>query len=370
MTASFPPATLSPADEVTPMIDRNGVPKLMIRDLWKVYGPGTKRLFSGRTTPPTEQDLIEHGVFAAVRNASFDVWPGELITVMGLSGSGKSTLLRAISRLIEPDFGKVMLDNEDLLAASPKRLIDLRRHRMGMVFQNYALLPHRTVLENVALPLEVRGEGKGKREERAREMIELVGLKDRIDHFPTQLSGGQQQRVGIARSLAVDPDVWFLDEPFSALDPLIRNELQGELLRLQGIVRKTILFVTHDFDEAVRLANRIVIMEGGRIAQIGTPEDIVLNPMDAYIANFTKHVRRAEVVSVGSLATLLNGVTGIDTTVPAAARVIDVADRILASSGPVGVVGPDGTIIGTVTADAVISMLLERPSGAPRSKSA
>mgnify|MGYP003382089615 CR=1 FL=1 len=350
------------------MAERNGVPKLMIRDLWKVYGAGARRLFSERTLPPTEEDLVEHGVFAAVRNASFDLWPGELITVMGLSGSGKSTLLRAISRLVEPDFGSVMLDNEDLLAAPPKRLIDLRRHRMGMVFQNYALLPHRTVLENVALPLEVRGEGKVKREERAREMIELVGLEDRIDHFPKQLSGGQQQRVGIARSLAVDPDVWFLDEPFSALDPLIRNELQGELLRLQGIVQKTILFVTHDFDEAVRLANRIVIMEGGRIAQIGTPEDIVMNPMDAYIADFTKHVRRAEVVSIGSLATSVIGRPDFDTAVPAAARVIDVAERVLSNNGPVGVLGPDGTIIGSVTADAVISMLLERPAARVRSR--
>lgn len=346
------------------MAEHYGKPKLQIRDLWKIYGANADRVFAGRATPPSEDDLRRHQVFAAVKGASFDVWPGELITVMGLSGSGKSTLLRTISRLIEPSFGKVMLDDEDLLAASPERLIDLRRYRMGMVFQNYALLPHRTVLENVALPLEVRGEGKAKREERAREVIDLVGLGDRADHFPTQLSGGQQQRVGIARSLAVDPDVWFLDEPFSALDPLIRNELQGELLRLQEIVRKTILFVTHDFDEAVRLANRIVIMEGGRIAQIGTPEDIVLNPVDAYIADFTKHVRRAEVVSIGFLAKPMGELVGIDTTVPAGARVIDVADKILSATGAVGVVDTDDNVIGTVVSGAVINMLLERPAGA------
>ncbi|WP_413867416.1 ATP-binding cassette domain-containing protein [Albidovulum sp.] len=338
-------------------------PRLMVRDLWKVYGAGTGAFFAGRRIPPSDEELERNNLFAAVRGASFEVWPGELITVIGLSGSGKSTLVRAVSRLVEPDHGEVWLDDEDLLAASRGDLIRLRRHRMGMVFQNYALLPHRTVLENVALPLQVRGENRVKREKRARDMVELVGLKDRMTHFPSQLSGGQQQRVGIARSLAVDPDIWFLDEPFSALDPLIRHELQEELLRLQKIVRKTILFITHDFDEAVRLANRIIIMEGGRIAQIGTPEEIVLDPKDAYIANFTRNVRRADVISIGSLAKRAGGGAAIDTAVPAAARVIDVARKVLAAGGPVGVLGAHGALIGTVTADAVISVLLERPAG-------
>jgi glycine betaine/proline transport system ATP-binding protein len=172
-------------------------PKLAVRDLWKVYGGNTKALFSGRAAAPTDEELTKSGAFCAVRAASFDIWPGELVTVMGLSGSGKSTLLRTVSRLIEPSFGKVLLDDEDLLSASADRLINLRRHRMGMVFQNYALLPHRNVLENVALPLEVRGEVKRDREETARKMVELVGLSDRISHFPAQLSGGQQQRVGM-----------------------------------------------------------------------------------------------------------------------------------------------------------------------------
>jgi glycine betaine/proline transport system ATP-binding protein len=339
-------------------------PKLSIRDLWKVYGADADRIFAGRNTPPTDAELEKHKLFGAVRGATFDIWPGELITVMGLSGSGKSTLVRTVSRLIEPTYGQVWMDDEDLLAASPKRLIDLRRHRMGMVFQNYALLPHRTVLENVALPLEIRGEGKQKREERAHQMVELVGLKDRISHFPTQLSGGQQQRVGIARSLAVDPDIWFLDEPFSALDPLIRHELQDELLRLQTIVRKTILFITHDFDEAIRLANRIVIMEGGRIVQIGTPEDIVLNPNDTYVANFTKNVRRASVVTVGSLARPVGEAIGIGSTVPATAKVVDVAEQVIGATGHVGVLDAKGAMLGTVTSDAVIAMLIERPTGA------
>jgi glycine betaine/proline transport system ATP-binding protein len=338
-------------------------PKLSIRDLWKVYGAGADKLFASAANAPSDEEIERRKLFAAVRGASFDIWPGELITVMGLSGSGKSTLLRTVSRLIEPSYGQVWIDDEDLLAASPKRLIELRRHRMGMVFQNYALLPHRTVLENVALPLEIRGESKAKREERARQMVELVGLRDRGDHFPPQLSGGQQQRVGIARSLAVDPDIWFLDEPFSALDPLIRHELQDELLRLQKIVKKTIMFITHDFDEAIRLANRIVIMEAGRIVQMGTPEDIVLNPKDDYIANFTRNVRRADVISVGRLARPLSDPSGISLTVPASAKVADIAARVMGASGPVGVVDTHDTIVGTITGEMVLAMLLERSAG-------
>jgi glycine betaine/proline transport system ATP-binding protein len=235
---------------------------------------------------------------------------------------------------------------------------------MGMVFQNYALLPHRTVLENVALPLEIRGEVKAEREARARQMVDLVGLTNRIDHFPTQLSGGQQQRVGIARSLAVDPDIWFLDEPFSALDPLIRHELQEELLRLQKIVRKTILFITHDFDEAIRLANRIIIMEEGRIIQIGTPEEIVLNPKDQHIANFTKNVRRATVITAGSLAMPHPGMDGIGVTVPWDTKIIDAAPQVLASPDPVGVVDDSGQLVGVLPREAIINLVLERPAAA------
>ncbi|GAB1361137.1 glycine betaine/L-proline ABC transporter ATP-binding protein [Rhodobacter sp.] len=339
-------------------------PKLQVRDLWKIYGPRAQEIFRNRPAPPTDGELTGNGLFAAVRGASFDIWPGELITVMGLSGSGKSTLVRAVSRLIEPTYGQVLLDDEDLLAAPTARLTDLRRHRMGMVFQNYALLPHRTVLENVALPLEIRGEAKAEREARARQMVDLVGLTNRIDHFPTQLSGGQQQRVGIARSLAVDPDIWFLDEPFSALDPLIRHELQEELLRLQKIVRKTILFITHDFDEAIRLANRIIIMEEGRIVQIGTPEEIVLNPRDQYIANFTKNVRRATVITAGSLAVPHPVMAGIGATVPQGTKIIDAAPQVLASPDPVGVVDDSGRLMGVLPRQEIINLVLERPSAA------
>ena len=210
---------------------------------------------------------------------------------MGLSGSGKSTIVRCLSRLVEPTSGHILLDGEDLLQASERQLIDLRRRAMGMVFQNFGLLPHLTVLDNVAFPLRIQGKTLSERHVRAREMIELVGLQGREASYPHQLSGGQQQRVGIARSLAVGPELWFLDEPFSALDPLIRRQMQDEFLRLQKMLNKTIVFITHDIIEAFRLADRIAIMREGEVIQIGRPVDIVLNPADDYVARI--HRRRA-----------------------------------------------------------------------------
>ena len=216
---------------------------------------------------------------------------------MGLSGSGKSTLVRCLSRLIEPTAGEIIFEGRDLLKATERELIEIRRHKMGMVFQHFALLPHQTVLGNVAFPLAIQGIDRATREARARKIIELVGLKGRELYFPRQLSGGQQQRVGIARSLAVEPEIWFLDEPFSALDPLIRREMQDEFLRLQNMLRKTIVFITHDFDEAIRLADRIAIMKDGEIIQIGTPEELVTRPATDYVREFTRDVQRAKVIS-------------------------------------------------------------------------
>ena len=207
---------------------------------------------------------------------------------MGLSGCGKSTLVRCLSRLIEPTKGEVMFNGQDLLKANDKDLINIRRHKMGMVFQHFALLPHLTVLGNIAFPLEVQGVERKVREQRAMEVIELVGLKGRERYYPRELSGGQQQRVGIARSLAVEPEIWFLDEPFSALDPLIRREMQDEFLRLQNVLHKTIVFITHDFEEAIRLADRIAIMQEGEIIQVGTPEELVLRPETEYVSEFTR----------------------------------------------------------------------------------
>jgi glycine betaine/proline transport system ATP-binding protein len=272
---------------------------LSCRSVWKLYGSNTARF----KQPPTERELRETKVTAAVRDASFDIGRGEIFVVMGLSGSGKSTLVRCLSRLTEPSLGSVMFDGRNLMEMSQAELKDVRRHKMGMVFQNFALLPHLTVLGNVAFPLHIQGMAAEARTAKALEMIRLVGLVGRENYFPHELSGGQQQRVGIARSLAVDPDVWFLDEPFSALDPLIRREMQDEFLRLQKTLNKTIVFITHDFDEAVRLADRIALMKDGHIVQIGTPEELLLDPATDYVKAFTKSVPRSRVLSARTIMT-------------------------------------------------------------------
>jgi glycine betaine/proline transport system ATP-binding protein len=276
-------------------------PRLICRNVWKVFGPRGPEVLDRLGPGAAPSAFAEAGHVAAVRAVDLSVDPGEICVIMGLSGSGKSTLVRCLSRLIEPTAGEILFDGRDLLRASEAEMMDLRRHRMGMVFQHFALLPHLTVLENVAFPLEIQGLGRATREAKARAMIALVGLDGREGFYPRQLSGGQQQRVGIARSLAADPDLWFLDEPFSALDPLIRREMQDEFLRLQGVLNKTIVFITHDVDEAIRLATRIAIMKDGAIEQWGTPEEIVLHPATPYVREFTRAVARAKVVRVASV---------------------------------------------------------------------
>lgn len=341
-------------------MEDNKKPIISVRNLWKLYGDNSDKLFRNRTTPPSNKEIMKAGLFAAVRDVSFDVSQGETLVIMGLSGSGKSTLLRCVGRLIESSYGKTIVDGMNLEKASSAELINLRRHKMGMVFQHYALLAHRTVLENVELPLEVRGEAHEAREARAREMIDLVGLKGREDSFPSGLSGGQQQRVGIARSLAVDPDIWFLDEPFSALDPLIRRELQDEFLRLQKIVHKTILFVTHDFDEAMRLANRIAIMKNGRLVQVGTPEDLVLNPVDDYVASFTEHVNKSQIVTIGSIMTPVKfEVLPSGKTVLASSKLSEVADLIMENGEEMIVLDGNQKPVGIIAPDRVLKLLLE-----------
>ena len=257
--------------------------KLACSQLWKLYGQGADHFIAAQGGRADDGELAAMQLIGAVRDVNLTVHEGEIFIVMGLSGSGKSTLVRCLSRLIEPSYGSVMLDGRDLLKASNAELIDIRRHKMSMVFQHFALLPHLTVLGNIAFPLAVQGVSRPRREARARELIELIGLKGRDRYYPRELSGGQQQRVGIARSLAVEPEIWFLDEPFSALDPLIRREMQDELIRLQGVLKKTMVFITHDFDEAIRLADRIAIMKDGAVIQIATPEELVLRPPSAKI---------------------------------------------------------------------------------------
>jgi glycine betaine/proline transport system ATP-binding protein len=247
---------------------------------------------------PRAELRAKTGCVAAVRDVSFEVYPGEVFVVMGLSGSGKSTLVRTLIRLIEPTAGRVELDGHDVTAADKNELRQLRRHTSSMVFQHFGLLAHRTVLDNVAFGLEVQGVSKAKRHARAHEVLQLVGLEDAASQFPDELSGGMQQRVGLARAFAVDPKVMLYDEPFSALDPLIRRDMQDEVIRLQHETGKTMVFITHDLPEALRLGDRIAIMRNGQIVQLGTPEDLVGSPADDYVSNFVRDIPRSHVLTL------------------------------------------------------------------------
>ena len=338
-------------------------PIVSCRALWKIYGDDAGGLIRRHSGAPSIAAVKEAGCIAAVRDVSLEVFPGEILVVMGLSGSGKSTLVRCLSRLIEPTGGEILFEGRDLLRKTSSELIELRRHRMGMVFQHFALLPHRTVLQNVAFPLEVQGVALRERESQAAEMLDLVGLRGRENYYPRELSGGQQQRVGIARSLAVKPDLWFLDEPFSALDPLIRREMQNEFLRLQGLLQKTIIFITHDFDEAIRLADRIAIMYEGGIVQIGTPESLVLNPQTDYVREFTKEVSREKILTVGSVTESPNENEDAEGEISQDDKLAAAARRILVAKKPMRVVDSDGNWTGVVRRDRVIETLFGPPSG-------
>jgi glycine betaine/proline transport system ATP-binding protein len=350
----------SKADSATPSTAAAAV-KLSCRNVWKLFGEDVDSMFDANGVVD-ESQLQQAGYITAVRDASFDVYEGEIFVIMGLSGSGKSTLLRCMTRLIEPSAGEIFFETRDLMQASEAELIELRRHKMGMVFQHFALLPNRNVLGNVALPLEVQGIDRATREQRALEVIKLVGLDGREAYYPRELSGGQQQRVGIARSLAAEPDVWFLDEPFSALDPLIRREMQDEFMRLQNVLHKSIVFITHDFEEAIRLADRIAIMKDGAIIQIGTPEELVLNPATDYVEEFTQGIPRARVLSAGALMTAV-GTAEFAGEVEAEAAIDTQLEQILnAARGAVfAVVNAQGETVGALTRQVVIDLLAAAP---------
>ncbi|MAT87524.1 MAG: ABC transporter ATP-binding protein [Aestuariivita sp.] len=280
--------------------------KLSCRNVWKIYGSQPDQFFKGISSDQYKSLALADSIrssdhIVANANVSFDVHIGEIFVIMGLSGSGKSTIVRCLSRLVEPTIGEILLDGADLLKVSDAGLIDVRRHKMGMVFQNFGLMPHLNVIDNIAFPLKLQGVGEKKRYSQAKHVIELVGLNGREYTFPSQLSGGQQQRVGIARSLAVEPDVWFLDEPFSALDPLIRKQMQDEFLRIQAKLRKSIVFITHDFQEALRIADRMAIMRDGEIVQVGRPVDLILSPADDYVREFTRDVPWDRILRAGDI---------------------------------------------------------------------
>ena len=328
---------------------------LEVEGLWKLFG-SARDIAALHLPDATHEALARKNVVGAVCDASFAIGRGEVFVLMGLSGSGKSTLLRCMTRLIEPTRGAVRIDGTDLCTASPAELIEIRRKKMGMVFQHFALLPNRTVLGNIAFPLEVQGVARDAAQARARALIETVGLSGREDRYPAQLSGGQQQRIGIARSLATDPAFWFLDEPFSALDPLIRADLQDELLRLQRQLAKTVVFVTHDLDEAIRIADRIAIMEAGRIVQIDTPERLVTRPATDYVRRFVANVRPARVVRVASLMRPAGVERPAGDPVAAEATIEAIAQRLL-TSGPALPVVSGGGVVGVLSRDAALRVL-------------
>ena len=342
---------------IKPMESRTS-PVIKCESVYKIFGLNAKKMFQNANGRVDAEVFQKAGCVVGVNNASFELFEGEILVIMGLSGSGKSTLLRCISRLTNATSGKISINGNDLLSMGNKDLIELRRNKMGMVFQSFALLPHKTVLENIAFPLQIKGSSTKESVSRAMEMVSLVGLSGRENYFPRELSGGQQQRVGIARSLAVKPDIWFLDEPFSALDPLIRKEMQDEFLRLQGVLDKTILFVTHDFDEALRLADRIAIMKDGIIEQIDTPAKIVLRPATEYVRKFTQDVPREKVLKIESIMDPIkdNHKLG-DLRVSKDSLIEGVAELVLSQAAKIGVVDASGNLVGSLDNLKVIKVL-------------
>lgn len=340
-------------------IQKNKI-KFSCKNLWKLFGEKTEEFLKNNNYNPTATQLQKSNIIGAVQNATIDILEGEIFVIMGLSGSGKSTLVRCLSRLIESTYGQIYFENSDLRKMSNKELIDLRRHKMGMVFQNFALLPHMTIIGNVMFPLEIQGAKSEDAKNKALKVIELVGLKGRENYFPKELSGGQQQRVGIARSLAVDPEVWFLDEPFSALDPLIRKEMQDEFLRLQNLLHKTIIFITHDFDEAIKLADRIAIMKDGLIIQVGTPEQLVINPATNYVKEFTNDILRSKVLTASSIMEKISNKTNNYIKINEKSVVESFAADLIDNNKNALVVNDENKEVGIITKEKVIDILINR----------
>ncbi len=336
--------------------------KLSCRNVWKIYGNDPDRFFTdrnGQVDDPTglADQIRDSGHIVASADVSFDVHSGEIFVIMGLSGSGKSTMVRCLSRLVEPTAGEVILDGQDLLRKSDRELIEIRRHKMGMVFQSFGLLPHLNVIDNIAFPLKLQGISAPERKARAEKVIELVGLQGREMSYPRQLSGGQQQRVGIARSLAVEPELWFLDEPFSALDPLIRRQMQDEFLRIQQVLHKSIVFITHDFLEALRIADRMMIMRDGMVVQMGRPAELIVNPADDYVAEFTSDVPIARVLRAVDVADNSAKPTARMPRVKHDISVEELLPLLAGRKSGVAVEDAGGNVIGVATAQDVIAAL-------------
>jgi glycine betaine/proline transport system ATP-binding protein len=332
---------------------------LSVRNLWKIFGRNADKILGSPDEGLSRAELKEKtGCVVGVRDVSFDVAPGEVFVVMGLSGSGKSTLVRCLTRLIEPTSGQVLIDGQDVIQASESQLRDVRRTHTSMVFQHFGLLPHRQVIDNVAYGLEIRGVSKKERRAKAAEVVELVGLKGYERSYPDQLSGGMQQRVGLARALAGDPKMLLFDEPFSALDPLIRRDMQAEVIRLHHELNKTMVFITHDLAEALKLGDRILIMRDGAIVQIGTPDQVVGAPADDYVKDFVSDVPRSHVLT---LKWVMRDPRPEDSmegpTMPADTIVRKAAQAVLASAHPVRVV-EDGKVVGIVDDEEILRVVV------------
>ncbi|MFF8030420.1 glycine betaine/L-proline ABC transporter ATP-binding protein [Streptomyces sp. NPDC016626] len=344
-------------------------PVFSVRGLWKVFGPKAGRIPGDPELAALDPAGLRSrtGCTAAVRDVSFDVRKGEVFVVMGLSGSGKSTLVRCLTRLVEPTAGTIAIDGEDVRAMDRARLRALRRHRAAMVFQHFGLLPHRTVLDNVAYGLEIQGMGRAERRERAAEVVAKVGLEGMEQRRPAQLSGGQRQRVGLARALAVDPEVLLFDEPFSALDPLIRRDMQEEVVRLHREEGRTMVFITHDLQEALKLGDRIALMRDGRVVQLGTPEDIVGSPADDYVRAFVRDVPREQVLTV---RTVMRPAASADEagTGPAIRPDATVSEAIeaVARAGTSARVLDRGRCVGVVDSDVLLDVVAGGVAAAPR----
>ena len=331
-----------------------------VEGLWKIFGPHAAKIMQSEDATLSRKDLQEKtGHVVGIRDVSFDVAPGEVFVVMGLSGSGKSTLVRLLNRLIEPTAGKVTLYGDDITAMSDRALLDTRRKRVSMVFQHFGLLPHRKVIDNVAFGLEVRGEGRTNRRNRAQEMVDLVGLSGYENNFPDQLSGGMQQRVGLARALASDPDILMFDEPFSALDPLIRRDMQNEVIRLHHEVGKTMVFITHDLAEALKLGDRILIMRDGEIVQIGTPDEVVGAPADDYVRDFVSDVPKSHVLTLKwVMRDAKEGEVSADSpALPCDQIVREAARVVLDTQGPCRVVDGD-KLVGVVDDEDILRVVV------------
>ncbi len=335
--------------------------RISVRNLWKVFGPRASSVMREDWVLDASRREVQErtGHVVAIRDVSFDVHEGEVFVVMGLSGSGKSTLVRCLIRLIEPTQGVIEVDGEDILEHNDQQLTDLRRGKLGMVFQHYGLMPHRRVLDNVAYGLEVQGIDKSTRYDKAREVVERVGLEGWEQSYPDELSGGMQQRVGIARALAVDPPILLMDEPFSGLDPLIRREMQDEMINLLEQLNKTIVFITHDLNEALKLGDRIAIMRDGEIVQMDTPEEIVLNPHGDYVAEFIRDVRRESVLRAKSIMKE-PGTVGLDPDGPhcsADSTLEELIPVLMEHQQPIRVQDDEGRLLGEVhRSDVMLTM--------------